>query len=245
MTTLFSYRVRHDYGSAPNPFWGVCTLVLCKPVIRRAAEVGDWVIGFGSSQSPAGDLSGKVVYVMQVTCKMTMEAYDQYTRDNLPGKVPDLESTDPKRWAGDSVYDFSSRPVKKRPGAHDDDKAQQARDLAGKYALLSTCFWYYGRDAIQAPVGILPFDPKRQGHRSHANGPYIDVFKCWIESFAGKPHGLVGLPESDDFGMDWRGGAGVDMECDGRRGRAQRCEPGSSPMTASLRPYNTAGGCHA
>ena len=244
MTTLFSYRVRYDSGSAPNPFWGVCTLVLCKPKIRRAAQIGDWVIGFGSSRSPAGDLSGKVVYVMQVTCKMTMEAYDQYTRDNLPGKVPDLHSADPRHRAGDSVYDFSGDMWEKRPGVHDGDLEQQARDHAGKYALLSTCFWYYGRDAIQVPSGILSLDPKRQGHRSRANDLYIKDFNRWIESFAGKPQGRLGMPASKDFDLDWLSDAGVDMKCDSRRGRAQHCEPGSSPMTASLRPYNTAGGCH-
>jgi len=64
--------LRVDSGAAPNPFWGVCTLVICKPAIRRAAQVGDWVVGAGSGHSRIGDIRGKVVYTMQVTCKMTM-----------------------------------------------------------------------------------------------------------------------------------------------------------------------------
>ena len=32
-----------DYGFAPNPYFGYCTLATCKPVIRRCAGVGDWI----------------------------------------------------------------------------------------------------------------------------------------------------------------------------------------------------------
>ncbi|MFH1865797.1 MAG: hypothetical protein ABIK85_07930, partial [Candidatus Eisenbacteria bacterium] len=37
---LFSYIVARDYGFAPNPFCGVCTLATCKPKIRESASVG-------------------------------------------------------------------------------------------------------------------------------------------------------------------------------------------------------------
>lgn len=45
---LYSYIVARDYGFAPNPFFGICTLATCKQKIRSAANVGDWVIGTGS-----------------------------------------------------------------------------------------------------------------------------------------------------------------------------------------------------
>ena len=35
---LYSYVFDHDYGFAPNPFHGVCTLATCKPSIREHAE---------------------------------------------------------------------------------------------------------------------------------------------------------------------------------------------------------------
>lgn len=38
--TLFSYCIPYDDGAAPNPFWGLCTLAICKPRIRRAAKEG-------------------------------------------------------------------------------------------------------------------------------------------------------------------------------------------------------------
>ena len=69
MPTLFSYVVHTDYGSALNPFWGVCALVICKPKIPRKAQVGGWIVGTGSAGSPCGDVRGMVVYAMRVTDK--------------------------------------------------------------------------------------------------------------------------------------------------------------------------------
>lgn len=87
--TIFTYVLRYDNGAAPNPFWGVCTLVICKPIIRRCAKVGDWVIGTGSAKSPIGDIRNSFVYIMQVTGKMSMRDYACFTKENLPQKQPD------------------------------------------------------------------------------------------------------------------------------------------------------------
>ena len=61
---LYSYIVARDYGFAPNPFYGVCTLATCKPAIRGKAEIGDWVIGTGSK---VDQRDGHLVFVMRVT----------------------------------------------------------------------------------------------------------------------------------------------------------------------------------
>ena len=39
---LYTYVIAHDYGLAPNPFWGTLSLNVCKPKIRAAAETQDW-----------------------------------------------------------------------------------------------------------------------------------------------------------------------------------------------------------
>ncbi len=39
--TLYTYCIPYDDGAAPNPFWGQCTLVICKPRIRKVARPGD------------------------------------------------------------------------------------------------------------------------------------------------------------------------------------------------------------
>ena len=41
----YSYVIKRDFGFAPNPFGEFCTLATCKPVIRKVANVNDWVFG--------------------------------------------------------------------------------------------------------------------------------------------------------------------------------------------------------
>jgi hypothetical protein len=47
---IYTYRLDHDLGLAPNPFGKFCTLTVCKPKIRNSKKLklGDWVIGTGS-----------------------------------------------------------------------------------------------------------------------------------------------------------------------------------------------------
>ncbi len=61
---LFTYVVARDYGFAPNPFYGYCTLATCKPQIRSTASIGHWVIGTGVKTKY--DLAGHLIYAMKV-----------------------------------------------------------------------------------------------------------------------------------------------------------------------------------
>ena len=36
---LISYKVKHDTGFAPNPYFGILTLATCKPAIRRSSKI--------------------------------------------------------------------------------------------------------------------------------------------------------------------------------------------------------------
>ena len=64
---VYSYIVSTDSGFAPNPFGEFCTLSCCKPVIRRSASVGDWVVGLAPKS-----LGNGIVFAMEVTEKMTI-----------------------------------------------------------------------------------------------------------------------------------------------------------------------------
>lgn len=48
---LYSYVITRDYGFAPNPFWGICSLATCKPQIRQRALKGDWIAGFSGANT--------------------------------------------------------------------------------------------------------------------------------------------------------------------------------------------------
>jgi hypothetical protein len=193
MTTLFSYCIPYDDGAAPNPFWGVCTLAICKPRIRQAANVGDWIVGTGSKNSPIGDVSNKVVYAMFVTQKMTMEDYDRFTKSELRRKIPKMESKDLRRCVGDSIYDFSKYPPCLRPGVHNEEN--RATDLSGGWVLLSDYFFYFGDKPKGLPDYLLRIVKQGQGHRSTSNMPYVDTFIQWIHDL-GYPLGtVIGKPQ--------------------------------------------------
>ena len=69
---LFSYVVARDYGFAPNPFLGICTLATCKPRIRKTARRGDLIIGTGSK---ARGRQGHLVFAMRVSETLTYNEY--------------------------------------------------------------------------------------------------------------------------------------------------------------------------
>ena len=70
--TLFAYLMTNDDGSAPNPFHGVCTLALCMPMTRGAAQTGDYVVGLAGKRLRAGG-DWRIIYAMQVSDSMTFE----------------------------------------------------------------------------------------------------------------------------------------------------------------------------
>src|SRR5688572_4237873 len=144
MPTLFSYCISVDDGAAPNPFWGVCTLVICKPTRRRKAEIGDWVVGTSSKNSPIGDISEQIVYAMRVSQKMTMREYDKYTERYLPNKIPNWLDGDEQRQVGDAIYAVSRSPPPIRPSVHGEKK--RIRDLGGQFPLLSNYYFSFGRN---------------------------------------------------------------------------------------------------
>lgn len=194
MIRLFTYCIPVDDGAAPNPFWGTCTLVICKPGIRRAAQVGDWVVGTGSVNSPIGDVSDSVVYAMKVTGKLTMEEYDRWAKEHCPNKIPQKNSSDPTKHLGDAIYDFSTGnlPIQ-RYGVHNAGNMHQ--DLSGKYALLSNEFYYFGDKPVALPATLLEIVKKGRGHRSTSNRNYLEPFLAWLAGGPFEVNKLHGKPQ--------------------------------------------------
>jgi len=93
---VYSYVVARDYGFAPNPFFGYCTLATCKPVIRRVARAGDWIVGTGSAEHGRQDY---IVFAMRVT---EVEAFDDFWEDpRFKRKRPNLRGSN-KQAFGDN-----------------------------------------------------------------------------------------------------------------------------------------------
>jgi hypothetical protein len=169
---LFSYKLVHDSGFAPNPFWGVLTLATCKQCIRRSKKVGDWIAGFTSNELCGDEVgSEKLIYLMRVTTKISIADYfnDRKYKDKIPNNKSE------KGWVGDNIY----RPKISMPSSYRDyeliqnsshDESNIEKDISGQYVLISNEFFYFGRNALEIPSKIRPSIPKSQhpsGHRTH------------------------------------------------------------------------------
>jgi putative DNA base modification enzyme with NMAD domain len=61
---IYVYKMTQDNGGAPCVSHGLLSLAICKPIIRRSAKVGDFVLGFGGKNLPP---DGRLIYAMRVT----------------------------------------------------------------------------------------------------------------------------------------------------------------------------------
>jgi len=101
VSRFFSYILTRDYGFAPNPFNGICTLATCKPKIRAAACVGDWVIG--TSSASQGKKS-QLIHAMRISEKISFNEY--WHNPNYATKKPVMNGS-LKKMYGDNIYYFN------------------------------------------------------------------------------------------------------------------------------------------
>lgn len=199
MPRLFSYKLTHDTGFAPNPFWKVLTLATCKPQIRLLKGKGDWIAGF-TSQSLCGDPVGeeRLVYLMEVGEKIAFPVY--FNSPKYKKKIPNLGGSKCSERAGDNIYKpidledpYSDRFEQLENPYHDETNMQ--RDLSGKYVLTSNKFFYFGRKAISVPLHLRPDVPKGQSahgsltHDQNRAQKFIDyVSSKYSVGVHGAPH---------------------------------------------------------
>ncbi|HZZ29603.1 MAG TPA: hypothetical protein VFE46_16520 [Pirellulales bacterium] len=207
MKRLFTYTIPVDDGAAPNPFYGMCSLAICKPGIRRVAKVGDWVAGLGSINAPSGDLSGRLVYAMRVDEVLTLKEYDQKAHSDWPHRIPRIDSADLSERLGDCIYDYSvslESPIQ-RPSVHGPEN--RVTDLRGENVLISRRFYYFGSSAKLLPPDLNQICHQQQGHRSNANHHHVEMFETWLRSL----NLMAGQHGWPDYVVEWA----KNHKCDG------------------------------
>lgn len=156
MGKVYIYVVDRDFGFAPNPFHGYCTLATCKPGIRNGAEVGDWVIGMGGSRLGA---TGRCVFAMRVTEAITFNQYwtDAAYRDKRP-----VRNGSRKMMVGDNIYfcDPATRAWSQADSHHSNADGSPnphnlSTDTQSDRVLLSRHYFYFGKDAPPVPPALL------------------------------------------------------------------------------------------
>ncbi len=152
MSEGFVYVVKRDYGFAPNPFDGVCTLATCKPPIRHAANIGDFVFGITPKKS-----GNKLIYAMRVSEKMTFNDYWNDIR--FQNKKPIMNGSKRMQY-GDNIYFYDSNEWHQSDShhSHEDGSTNMnnlKRDTSRNAVLIGGEFFYFGRDAIEVPDYLL------------------------------------------------------------------------------------------
>ena len=157
---LFSYKLESDTGFAPNPFFEVLTLATCKPQIRKSKRVGDWIAGF-TSKALCGDNVGeeRLIYVMQVTGKIPLSEY--FFHPDFQNKIPDLSCKEFVYQAGDNIYKLHGTGFVQIPNRNH-TLNDQRHDLSGEFVLVSTQFFYFGKNPLEIPEHVRPTIPRGQ-----------------------------------------------------------------------------------
>lgn len=193
---LLSYVIANDNGLAPNITGGVCTLAVCKPVLRRMAIAGaDWVVGFSTRWH--GET--RMIFAMQVDKKIGFSAY--FNDENFESKKPIYEARGDNFYEPDPKHEGRYRVAFKQ-AAHYRKSAKIKSQSTGPYVLIGERFWYFGANAPKVPTPILkgtalavPGEGRR-GHRITDDSAKIRSFVAWIEQF---PEGVHGQPRDVVF----------------------------------------------
>ena len=183
---LFSYVVTRDYGFAPNPFYGVCTLATCKPVIRRVAIPGDWIVGISSLSDGQPQ---RIVFVMQVGEAMTFDSYWRSPR--FRRKRPYLRGS-LKQAYGDNIYRRDPMGSWLQEDSHHSHEGGVVNlnnlrtDTNVDRVLVGPEFAYWGACGPPIPEMVGGFPGSllcvKRAHRSRFPDEFVRAFVGWFRS---------------------------------------------------------------
>lgn len=181
MSRVFIYVVDRDFGFAPNPFHGICTLATCKPTIRRVSQIGDWVIGVGGARLKA---TGRMVYAMEVSNKISFNEY--WDNPNYNDKKPVRNGTR-KMVVGDNIYHYDNESWSQADSHHSNsdgtlNESNMKNDTQTDCVLISTNFYYFGAEALEIPNEIIAKIGYKNGigHRNFDKHDCKDLLN-WLE----------------------------------------------------------------
>ena len=180
--SILSYVVTRDFGFAPNPFYGVCTLATCMPTVRKMAKKNDWVIGVGAK--PQGD-EDKLIYAMQVNEKISFNEY--WLDERFRCKQPKVISGSLKQSYGDNIYSLDANGKWHQENSHHSNEDGSTncknlkRDTSTDAVLISNSFYYFGRECVDIPDEFKnKLCPKYRGHFNIQDASFVNTFLNWL-----------------------------------------------------------------
>jgi hypothetical protein len=205
MGKLYFYVVDRDFGFAPNPFHGYCTLATCKPKIRARAEIGDWVIGMGGTRLKA---TGSLIFAMRVSQAISFNEY--WFGASYLDKRP-VRNGSSKMIVGDNIYyrDASNNRWHQADSHHSNADGSTnvhnlEKDTRADRVLVSHNFFYFGAHAPRVPQKILD----SMDYRNCRDYRVFDEANCsgflnWLDTRVGEFLNLV-LGDPFDFAQSYK-----------------------------------------
>jgi hypothetical protein len=182
---IFSYVVARDFGFAPNPFGGICTLATCKPEVRQRAMVGDLIVGIASL---AYQRTPSLIYVMRVGEVITYDAYwnDARFKFKKPSRTGSV-----KQLFGDNIYCHGNNGEWVQLDSHHSyldgspNKRNIKNDTKSSGVLIADRFAYWGSNAYPIPGEFLDFDGEcltlTRGYKNKFSVKFVAAFEEWFE----------------------------------------------------------------
>jgi hypothetical protein len=152
----YIYVIDRDFGFAPNPFHGICTLACCKPRLRSTAQAGDWIFGVGGARLSA---TGRCIYGMRVEEALT---FDQYWADARFRLKRPVRNGSRAMMLGDNIYhrDDDDADWQQEDSHHSNpdgstNSSNVNADTGTNRVLISSHFCYFGGNAPEVPAAIF------------------------------------------------------------------------------------------
>jgi len=194
---LYSYVIPRDYGFAPNPYFNYCTLATCKPVIRRCAQLGDWVAAFGAAGSPVHE---KLVVLMRVEETLSFDGYweDERFRCKRP-----VFNKGVMHMYGDNIYHHVGEEWMQEFSHHSMPNGSinyvnLDRDTQTDRVLIAQDYYYFGNNAIDMPQRFETLIRKGRNHIVCKDEAVINNFISYIRETCDRR--IYGIPYSRKTG---------------------------------------------
>lgn len=176
---MFVYVLSYDIGFSPNAQDGYCTLACCKPRIRKLAQEGDWIVGI--TPAKLGKIR-KLCYAMKVS-ENPITFTEYYNQERFLKRC-------------DRIYRPISGAGYEQLHNTFHNEADLARDTGVDRVLISSQYWYFGREFVPLPAAEI--DPELfkggRGHRVTNKPKTIRSFESWLRSIAVR--GVHGSPRN-------------------------------------------------
>lgn len=166
---------------------GICTLANCKPQIRKAANVGDLIIGTGSADI---DAASRLVYWMRVAEIVTFDEY--WSTPQFGRKKPIMNGSLMQRYGDNIYYTGADGTYRQLNSFHSNEDGSlsipnRARDTGTtSKVLIGGEFAYYGKAAPSIPLPLRFVVKIGPGHKCRFADSERAALEDWLETLPGR-----------------------------------------------------------